>query len=382
MTDASASRMVWFDANRVFAAIGVVLIHSTADFSGGAFSQASVDERIVPVLLRTLGEFSGSEMFFTFSLFLLAYKLDRRRPAYGAEVADQMRRLLVPFAIWTIFYAVFRLLKATEFGYADAIMGQLSAWQSWLGYFLLGNAQYHLHFLPTLFLLVLFFPVMRLGQRFPVAGLLVVATLCVMREVQGFLWGLPLSDLARDYLLRGVKVMGYVGYGLAAFSLYGLWKDGIPRGEAKLIRLGALFLAALALLATVPHIVTVIATGDWGSRVGLSFYGHFLMPLAVFAIFIGSQYAAWSPRWSRIARYTFGVYLMHPMVIDLFDVTLHASGLVLSPAELVLSRMATVLPVTFGLAVLIGSLPRLAWTIGLGPLPWAVERKRNAVAVA
>lgn len=381
MSNASKPRMVWFDANRVFAAIGVVLIHSTTDFSGGVFPKATPDERLLPVIGRALGEFSGSEMFFTFSLFLLAFKLDRRRPTWGDVVGEQARRLLVPFVFWAVFYALFRLVKAHEFGYGDAILAQLGQGQSWAGYLVLGNSQYHLHFLPTLFLLALFFPVMRLGQRFPIFALMLIPCLGVMREVQGEIWSLPVSDLVRDTLIRAVKVMGYVGYGFAAFALYGLWKDGIPRGESRLLRRGALFFVALAFLATLPHFSAALTSGTWGGREGWAFWGHFLMPLAVFTVFLGSQYADWSPRWSRLARYTFGIYLMHPMVIDLFDVAVHAAGLSLSPATLVATRFALVLPVTFALAVTLSHLPALAWTIGLGPLPGEAQ-PRKALAQA
>ena len=111
-------RLVWFDANRVCAAVGVVLIHCTTDFSGGVFPDATPQDRVVPVFLRSIAEFSGSEMFFFFSLFLMAMRIDRRSPPYGEAMREQARRLLVPFAFWTVFYAFFRLLKADVAGYA------------------------------------------------------------------------------------------------------------------------------------------------------------------------------------------------------------------------------------------------------------------------
>lgn len=379
MNPSRKPRLVWFDANRTMAAICVVLIHCTTDFSGGVFPDATPAQRLVPVIGRAIAEFSGSEMFFTFSLFLLAYKLDRRRPAYGQAVAEQARRLLVPFAFWALFYSGFVLLKAQEFHYTASAMAELGQWQSWLGYAVLGDGQYHLHFLPTLFLLVLFFPVMRLAQRYPVFGLLLPVTL-VMHEVQGWIWALPLSDLSRDLLLRGAKVMGYVGYGFAAFALYGLWKQGIPRGESRLLRRGAIFMAATAFLATLPHFSQALLEGRWGAREGGSFWGHYLMPVLIFAIFMASQYHDWNPGWSRLAKYSFGVYLMHPMVIDMFDMAAHHFGIAFTPAEQVLTRFALVLPATAGLAWLLARIPALAWTIGLGPLPWA--RGNAALAVA
>lgn len=384
MSVASSRRMVWFDANRVCAAAGVVLIHSTTDFSGRPFPDASTAERAIPVLLRSIGEFSGSEMFFLFSLFLLAQRIDRHRPGFREQTLSQAQRLLVPFAFWTLFYGLFRLIKADVLGYAPQYLAELSELKTWVAFFLLGKAQYHLHFLPTLFAISLFYPVMRLAMRYPVLGVLLFATLGAMNHAQGFLYSLDIAPLARDYLVRLTKIYGYVGYGLAAFALYSLWKEGLPRGEARLIRRGALYLVLLAYLATLPFFGTALLTGAFPVRTGWDYFGHFLMPLLIFCMFMGSQYASWSPRWSMAARYTFGVYLLHPAVIDLFDITLIQTGLStsLSPAALVLSRFLTVLPLALGLAVLIGRLPLLAWTIGLGTTPWSGAGRRVSSKLA
>lgn len=369
---ATKPRLVWFDANRVCAALGVVLIHSTADFSGKVFPDATVGERVVPVMLRSVAEFSGSEMFFFFSLFLMAMRIDRGRPTYGAAILMQAERLLVPFAFWTVFYGFFRLVKADAFGYAPQVWEQLSLWQTWVGFFLLGKSQYHMHFLPTLFLLFLFFPIMRLGTRYPILGLTVFATLGAMEHAQAYLWSVPVDPILRDYLIRGVKVMGYVGYGFAAFALYGLWKDGIPRGESRLIRRGAFYFAAMAYLATIPFFGGALFNGEWGVRAGWNYYGHFLMPIFMFCLFLGGQFRDWSPRWTRLAQYTFGVYLVHPLLIDLYDIALVKSGAAaaMSPAAIVSLRYMLVLPAALLLSIAISRIKLVGWTIGLGPTPW------------
>lgn len=376
MSAAEKPRLVWFDANRVCAALGVVLIHSTTDFSGGIFPDATSGERFVPVFLRSVAEFSGSEMFFMFSLFLMAMRVDRHRPEYFPALGEQARRLLVPFAVWTVFYAFFRLIKADAFNYAPYIWGQLADWKMWISYFILGKSQYHMHFLPTLFALFMFFPVMRLGTRYPILGISLFATLGAMNYIQSYIWSLGLDPLLRDYLVRFTKVMGYVGYGLAAFALYSLWKDGIPRGESKLIRRGGFYFAAMAYLATLPFFGVALFTGHWGVRGGWDFYGHFLMPLLMFCLFMGGQYRDWSPRWSLLAKYTFGVYLVHPLVIDLYDVVVVTTGLskMMDPWLIVTSRYAVALPGSFLLAMGIGKLKATAWTIGLGPTPWEWRR--------
>lgn len=368
----SKPRLIWFDANRVFAAFGVVLIHSTTDFAGSAFPDASVPERGVPVFLRSIGEFSGSEMFFLFSLFLMAMRVDRGRPAYGAAISMQAERLLVPFAFWTVFYAFFTLLKANAFDYAPQYWDQLTHGSTWLNFFILGGSQYHMHFLPTLFLLFLFYPVMRLAVRYPVLGLTLFGTLGAMEHVQGYFYALPISAEVLPYLIRATKVMGYVGYGFAAFAFYSLWKGGIPRGESRLIQRGAIYFAAMAYVATLPYFGTALFTGEWGLRADWSYFGHFLMPVFMFCLFLGGQHFEWSPRWSELAKYTFGVYLLHPILIDLFDIAIMHFGMAsgMSPAAIVLLRYAIVLPATFALTVGMSRLKLSAWTIGLGPAPW------------
>ncbi len=91
-------RLVWFDANRVCAAVGVVLIHCTTDFSGGVFPDATPQDRVVPVFLRSIAEFSGSEMFFFFSLKLSMVGL-RKNPLPSSVNSGRskvgLRRLLL-----------------------------------------------------------------------------------------------------------------------------------------------------------------------------------------------------------------------------------------------------------------------------------------------
>ncbi|MDO6457940.1 acyltransferase [Celeribacter halophilus] len=382
MAASGKPRLVWFDANRVFAAIGVVLIHSTTDFSGQPFAGVEPSERLVPVLLRSLGEFSGSEMFFLFSLFLMAMRVDRKLPSYSSAIGMQAKRLLIPFVFWVVFYAFFRLIKADAFNYAPYMWDQITDVKNWAGYFLLGKVQYHMHFLPTLFALFLFYPFMRGATRYPLLGLSLVITLGIMNNTQAFVWGLDLDPALRDYFIRALKILGYVGYGLAAFALYGIWKDGVPRGESRLLRRGGIYFAILAYVATIPFFAYAVQNGAWGVRAGWDFYGHFLMPICVFLVFMGGQFLDWSPVWSKLAKFSFGIYLVHPAVIDLIDIALFKTGISghMSPTVLVLCRFALALPGAFLVSLGLSKVGALAWTIGLGPTPWDARKAKGAGA--
>ena len=366
----TASRMTWLDANRALAALGVVLIHCTTDDAGQPFTASPVAERIGPAILRVVAELSGAELFLVFSLFLVAFKLDRRSLGYRMVIDDYAKRLLIPFLAWTLFFAFFRLLKANAFGYANAILGELGRWQSWVDYLLLGSAAYHLHFLPTLFALVLFFPVMLAAIRFPLAGLLLVPSLYVMDFVQDWLWGAVSDPLLRDCLVRAVRIFGYVGYGLAAFSLYGLWKRGLDRRDSRLLFQLSVLLIAIAVLATLVYAAQVAATGQWVNRPGAAFYAHLVMPALVFMAFLGCQHRAWSPRFNWFARFTFGLYLIHPVFVDFYDIAVHSLGWRIDPTIMVLTKFAFAVPASFAAAWLIATARPLAWLIGAGPVPF------------
>ncbi|WP_224249644.1 acyltransferase [Hyalangium gracile] len=358
-------RMVWLDANRILAAVGIVLIHSSTNFSGAPFKSPDPLMNLATAFVRSVAEISSAEIFLVFSLFLLAHKLEKGDTAYGSIVLGQAKRLLLPFLIWTLFFAFFRLLKASAFGYSEAIWNELQAARSWVGYLLTGSAQYHLHFLPTLFILILAYPCMRMARRYPILGLLLIPLLYLMDFVQRWMWGAITDPFMRVMALQGVKDLGYLGYGMQAFSLYAWWKRGADREESRdLLRL-LLLLVGLAFLTTLVYAFSVAKAGSWVDRNGGAFYANRLMPVLVFGAFMAASHLNWSPLFSRLSPYTFGVYLLHPILIDLFDIVAFTERWDLSPLVMIFSKFALVVPGSFALAYGFGKLKPLAFLIGL-----------------
>ncbi|RQS72017.1 acyltransferase [Burkholderia sp. Bp8963] len=365
-----SARMHWLDACRVFAALGVVLIHISASPDGQLFPDALASERVGPAIVRITGELSGSELFFLFSMFLIAFKIDRRHVSYLDLIREQAKRLLIPFVAWTVFYAFFRLFKAESFGYQAAIMEQIVQWQSWIGYLLLGSAQYHLHYLPTMFFLVLLYPALQAAIRYPVVGLSIIGTLQVMDYVQCWLWGHVTDPLYRDYLVRMVKIICYSGYGFAGFAVFGIWKRKLSLDESKLLLWLSLLLLAVAYMAKLVYAADAVAAAQWPVRTGAGFYAHFLSPVLMLTVFLGSQHQKWSPLYTSIAKYTFGIYLIHPIFIDCFDLLQHAMGWSTAPIVAVILKLIMVAPLAFATTYLLAKFRQTAWLVGLGPVPF------------
>lgn len=365
-THTQQERFVWLDSLRLVAGVSMVGLHSTADASGRPFVDFEAADRIVPMLIRAVIYTARTELFLIISIFLLLMALERRPATYGETLRKQARRLLIPFAFWTIFFAGYGFVKAGAFGYAEAWATTVSNPLDWLGFLLLGSVKYHMHFIPTLFGLILFYPLFRIAMDRPWIGLGVVVCLLVKRELDGFIYPQFWGDDILPWVVRGVKILTYVGYGLVAASFLGLWRR-VPAQELE--RFVGLIVTFGVMLFSIKLIATwkTIESGAWPFDYTPGYWADFLMPVVLFALAMCLGRREWPAVLSRLAPYSFGIYLCHPIFLDLAEILTRDLGL--SPTALVLTKIAFALSLTSVFVWLLSRWQAAAWTIGLGPLP-------------
>lgn len=365
----NANRMNWLDAARIAAAFGIVGIHTTTDSKGNAFLDYEVSERIFPSLMRVVSELANTEFFILISLFLLAFKLERTPMTYLTTIKYQARRLLIPFAFWTIFYVFYSLVKANVYGYFDPVLAKLALSKTWFDYFLLGTSQYHLHFIPTLFLIFLFHPVFKLALKTPMIGVIVIPFLIINHHMTSWLWGNITDKTTLEYLVRIVKIMTYLGYGFAAYSFLGLWQKKFDKELSQQIFLFGLVMISLLFIIKLTHAAENIETGLYMPKIGMNFYAHALLPISLFLIFLGSQHFNWPEGINRWSKYTFGIYLIHPAVIETVGIFVR-KYFELAPYQYVILKYIATVSIVLLIAIIISKISYMAWTIGLGPLPF------------
>ncbi|MEM7188766.1 MAG: acyltransferase [Pseudomonadota bacterium] len=364
----------WIDAMRLSAGVSMVGLHATSDASGQPFGAFDAAERVVPMLFRAVVYMARTELFIVVSLFLLMMALDRRPRGYVATVAEQARRLLIPFAFWVVFYAFFRLWKASFYGYEDAILAQLTDPLAWMGYFLLGDVSYHMHFLPTLFPLVLFVPLYRYAVRYPVLGLSILALLFLKRDLDVWLWSEHKDMAGFEYLIRSIKVLAYTGYGLIAASLYGLYRRGLSERADRLVLIGAALLWAAMSVIKFIHAFRIVEHGNWQFNYTPAYWADFLMPAVLFTLCYGLRKWNWPAFFTVCAPFSFGIYLMHPIFLDQFEMLTQDRGL--SPSGIIVIKVTGTLLCTIVAVRWVSRTPAIAWTIGMGPLPrWMLLRR-------
>ncbi len=375
----TSGRMIWLDSLRLIAGLSIVGLHASSDVNGQPFPDFETTQRIFPVLFRAVIYIARTELFLLISLFLLCLSLDRRPRSYAETIREQARRLLIPFLFWTVFYAFFRLIKAKTFGYDAAIWAELATLWHWGRYLLLGSVQYHMHFLPTLFGLILIYPLYQFATRNPWLGLIVFLCLFVKREADVWMWANLQSMDGFPYLVRGIKILTYAGYGMVAGSFVGLAKQGMDSKRLNDWLFFALTTGVLLFGIKLIYSYKVIYSGNWQYNYTPAFWADFLMPVVLFLACMAAALRRWPQVISRLAPYSFGIYLVHPVFLDALEIWLWQGDT--NPTVYVLTKFGCAVLAT-GLAVwTLSKVPFLGWTVGLGPLPIPKFIKRQSVDV-
>lgn len=376
----SLARANWLDGARLAAAFCIIGIHTSSDRVGGAFKDAEAHDRVFPVLLRSVSEMASTEFFILVSLFLLSMKLARSESPFVPTMTLQARRLLVPFVFWTVFYAFYRLYKAHYLGYEAAIVEQLGSFSHWVGYFVLGNVNFHMHFLPTLFMLLLFHRVYKLAIEYPLLSFVVVPMLYLNASIAEWIYANIHDPMLREYVVRFVKILTYSGYGFFAYGLYGFWQRGIPTENSRMLLGMAGLFVSIGFLLKLIYAQQVGVNGEFIVRRNYLFYGHYLLPCAVLAAFMFSYFMPWPDRLAQWSRFSFGMYLIHPAVMDVIDVAL--LGVHIEPDWYVLMKYIATAFMSLALTIAIGRFGLIAWTVGLGPLPGTQRKASVPVSAA
>ncbi|OZI74375.1 acyltransferase [Bordetella genomosp. 12] len=288
----STERYERLDAARWLAALAVVMLHSAAQtvsdpaiYASGGWLAANVYDSAVRWCVPVFVMISG------------ALLLDPQRSlSPRAFYQRRLARIQIPLVFWTVFY----LLWTTTLGRWDAGQFDFSFWPRKVAE---GRPYYHLWYLYMIVGLYLFAPVVRLlyarssvaGRKLWVVGILGVAVLdSLYRQALGAAPGFFLTWF-----------LPYLGYFIAGRMIFeGQWR--IPRP-------GWLLLAGIGLTAG-----GVLWLSDT-QGLNLYFYDYFsltvpLMSLAAFQWFVDTPSL---PRLPALAPLTFGVYLVHPVLLDL-----------------------------------------------------------------
>jgi surface polysaccharide O-acyltransferase-like enzyme len=201
----------------------------------------------------------------------------------------------------------------------------------------------------------------------PIFGLTVLVCLFVKREVDVYLWSNLQGWSGFEFLLRFVKIVTYAGYGIVAASFAGMVMRETTADQRRNMGLTAGYLLFAFYAVKLVYSAKVIQSGNWQYNYVPAYWADFLIPTLIFAICFSLANANWPKVISQMAPYSFGIYLVHPIFLDMLEILLWKQTL--PPIAFVLFKFVTAVFLSSLLVFLLRKSVVLGWTVGLGKIP-------------
>ena len=301
-------RTEWLDTLRALATLGVIIIHVSSPLVNMAFPKN--------LPFWWIGNVVDSAVRFAVPIFLMlsgTTLLGKDEPA-GQFYKKRMLRVLLPFIFWFVIYCVFRWTQLPAKGQPTALFSILK-WGFSL--FLKEGISKHFWYIYMILFLYLFVPWLGKGVRC-LKDSTILSLLFTWIVLTFLLRTIPLNlySWSGDY---ATKILGYflhAGYLLLGFYLS---KLGIPTPK---IRGGALLLFLLTILLSAGF---AYYFSQRAHKVSLSVYSYLglntiLQSSAVYILFKDSRIKNlyFISLRNLISSYSFGIYLVHILVIGIF----------------------------------------------------------------
>ncbi|HMM21848.1 MAG TPA: acyltransferase [Selenomonadales bacterium] len=313
---------------RGLAMLGVVGIHT------GAYSLNNPDVNLhLFAALEIFTRFSVPIFFFV-SAFGLFWRYQPEEPFhYGAFLRRRLRAVLLPYLVWSLFYMAHYSWSAGESRLWDV--------QTVVEYLLFGLASYQLYFLVILIWFYLLMPLWRalvpLLIRRPVsslAGLLILqiafnyySSYCLLPDSDNYFWRTAIQYRLSYWVLHYVFVFLLGAVCAVRFADFSALLARYRRTIA------AFFLATLSFMLAGYYWLILHDRYTPAEAVNTV---HQLSPegmlytLASCLFFFDLLQRPLPPRFARwlglLARYSFPVYLIHPLIMHYLDNWLAAAG--------------------------------------------------------
>ncbi len=323
---AAETRRTGLDSARFLAALGIVWTHANGDAEYA--SPAALGRFAVPFFSVVAG-------IFLVDTLRKATELQAR-----AFLAHRAAKLYIPFAAWTLIFIAIRVGAERFVAVNDPFK-----WSWWLP---LTGSMYHLWFLPFLLIATLVLtPLIRLGLRNRVSSLILAAVMITggLLLVNFPIHTTPIHKSDQYYFLdrvstRAPALLWGVAIGLLFASNPRMWR--VPRA-----------LAAVGFALTTFCMVVYWNRGrtPWAANLG---------GVAWLLMGLGIDQTAISRRLAPLGRLSYGIYLIHPLIVAICYKIWSGRGLKGGPLE-VAAVFVTAAIVSVGVTKLIRSIKWAAW---------------------
>ena len=322
-------RMENLDALRIVCMLAIITTHVTEPYID-AVHQRGENFGLMPagiLAINVMGRF-GVPCFMMISFFIYWHQLYEKGRTWGELLARRLKRLVPAFICWSAFYfLVHRRIYAmygnrigytplNEFGYS------IFKWRTWWALFL-GQAEYHLYYLPLIMQFLICIPLLKLLWRKPAVSWIWIG-------ITSAAWGvLELGPVIFVPHSNGEHVTHFLqrildqpwAIPFLFFPLFGMMCAGQTQFRKFLSGSRTSFWVGLLVGGLALHAAEAIFLAHqlpfdemYMKRVAVYVkFGRILTAFSLFALFIRSPLMR--DPFPRISHYAFGLHFMHPFII-------------------------------------------------------------------
>jgi peptidoglycan/LPS O-acetylase OafA/YrhL len=298
-------RLREFDFLRAFAALSVIAIHVTA-----GLAQSSQTAYLWNQAMRY-----AVPLFVIMSGFLLYFSEIGRPPlSYPAFLNKRLKKILVPYLIWTAGYVLYSNRHA-----ASAWLAGDGPLIPFLKHLATGTGYVHLYFVLIVLQLYILYPLLKTWlERHPVSLMLAALvlsggaqTMIYLHQLQVFV----LPSLGVPYVSLFPIWLFYFVFGMMAARDKAQWH---ARLTGKAVPLSALWLVSFALLLADSHVTKTFASSIKPSVMLYCFTSFFFF--YALALRAKGTTQKWGNALDWLSTHSFLIFLLHPLLLNLLVV--------------------------------------------------------------
>jgi surface polysaccharide O-acyltransferase-like enzyme len=298
----------WLNTLRAIATLGVIIIHVSSPLVNMAYGKN--------MGYWWIGNVVDSSVRFAVPLFLMLTGTTLLGKEYNLSLFYKKRivRVLFPFLFWMLVYFVFRW---TQLAPNNQPVAPFSVVNWGFHLFLKEGVSKHFWYIYMILFIYLFVPLMGKGLR-RLSSLQVLYLLLGWVLVVLLLRGIPLNlyGWSKDY---GSKIVGYLLH--AGYLVLGFYLSRFGVSSVK-VRWGAMLLFCLTIIISS---FFAFYFSHLSHKVDLTVYSYLnlntiFQSIAVYILFkdYHTRNRYWITFRNLISSYSFGIYLVHILVIGLF----------------------------------------------------------------
>jgi surface polysaccharide O-acyltransferase-like enzyme len=374
-------RMENLDALRILCMFVIILTHVTEPYLDALEKRKEhFTGPLAQIILslNVMGRF-GVPCFMMISFYIYWHQLYDKGRSWGELMLRRLRRLIPAFLVWSaVYFLIHRRLYARfgnhEFYNPLANYGfSIFKWRTWAA-LLLGQAEYHLYYLPLVMQCLLCIPLLKLLWKRPAIswgwiGGTAVAWIFMIYGPVWFASGTAARQ-ATDALTKALNQPWAIPFLL--FPLFGMMCAGQKAFRNFLAHSPTSFWIGLLIFSLALHAAEALflahkIPADLMRIAVFVKTGRILSGFAVFALFIRSPLMR-DPL-PRVSHYAFGLHFMHPsiiIVLTLVELKLFGPSVIhfeRFAVPLLAVNLVLTISITFCLCLVVGRFKRLEFLV-------------------